>query len=213
MLKYGILARAIKLMCFRPALRRLAQLHPELPLGAYKRRVKAEYKAMLRRTPDIGGSSLESNLYIAAFVFSLHKAAPEIITPPVVDTMVDAVFDSAFMRKAHQNKKCTLFTDKVQNQKVRESRASQTSPYELDWKFDYQKGTDEFFNTYTACGICKLGLREDCFAFVPCLCKMDERSYRNEGGQLYRTQTLAGGDPCCDFHVVKLDRVHHGAAS
>lgn len=26
------------------------------------------------------------------------------------------------------------------------------------------------------CGICKLGKRENCFEFVPCLCNMDERN-------------------------------------
>ena len=108
---------------------------------------------MLLRTPDIGGSSLEMNLYIAAFVFSLHKAEPDRITPEVVDEMVTAVFDSPFMVKAHENKKCTLFTDNVQDKKVQESIASQTSKYELDWKFHYEKGVDEFYNTYTECGI------------------------------------------------------------
>ncbi|MGO5230992.1 hypothetical protein ACTQ1U_08060 [Thermoguttaceae bacterium LCP21S3_D4] len=38
--------------------------------------------------------------------------------------------------------------------------------------------------------MCKLGKRENCFAFVPCLCNMDERNYRNEGGELHRTKTL-----------------------
>lgn len=94
--------------------------------------------------------------------------------------------------------------DKVQDQKVRESIASQTSTYELDWKFHYEKGVDEFYNTYTECGICKLGKRENCFEFVPCLCNMDERNYRNEGGQLHRTKTLAQGDECCNFHVTRI---------
>ena len=67
-----------------------------------------------------GGSSLEMNLYIAAFVFSLHKAEPQRISPNVVNEMVTAVFESPFMIKAHQNKKCTLFTDKVQDKKVKE---------------------------------------------------------------------------------------------
>ena len=109
----------------------------------HKKKVKCEYKAMLQRTPDIGGSSLEMNLYIAAFVFSLHKAEPEKINPEVVNEMVTAVFESPFMIKAHKNKKCTLFTDKVQDKKVKESIASQTSGYELDWKFEYKKGVDE----------------------------------------------------------------------
>ncbi len=152
------------------------------------------------------GSSLEANLYIAAFVFSLYKAEPEKITPEVVNEMVTAVFDSPFIVKVHKNKKCTLFTDKVQDKKVKESMASQNSPYELDWKFKYEKGVDEFYNTYTECGICKFGKRENCFEFVPCLCNMDERNYRNEGGELHRTKTLAQGDDCCNFHVSRIKK-------
>ena len=204
MLKYGIYAKAVELLCFKPALEKLAILYPKMDIKAYQKKVKHEYRKMLLRTPDIGGSSLEMNLYIAAFVFSLHKAEPDKITPDVVDQMVTAVFDSPFMVKAHKNKKCTLFTDKVQNQKVKESIASRTSSYELDWKFHYEKGINEFYNTYTECGICKLGRRENCFEVVPCLCNMDERNYRNEGGQLHRTKTLAQGDVCCDFHVTKI---------
>lgn len=204
MLKYGVYAKEVELLCFKPALKRLAALCPEMDMRTYKKQVKHEYKAMLRRTPDIGGSSLEMNLYIASFVFSLHKAEPERITPELVDEMVTAVFDSPFMVNAHKNKKCTLFTDRVQDQKLAESAASQNSPYELDWKFNDQKGVDEFYNTYTECGICKLGKRENCFAFVPCLCGMGERNYRNEGGQLHRTKTLAQGDDCCNFHVTRI---------
>ncbi len=204
MLKYGLLAKGIELMCFKPALEALKGVYPDMDMTAYKKKVKKEFKAMLLRTPDIGGSSLESNLYIAAFVFSLHKAEPDKITPEIVDKMVTAVFDSPFMVKAHKNQKCTMFTDKVQDKHILESKASQNSKYELDWKFNYQKGVDEFYNTYTECGICKLGKRENCFEFVPCLCNMDERNYRNEGGQLYRTKTLANGDDCCDFHVKKI---------
>lgn len=204
MLKYGLYAKAVELLCFRAALARLSELCPEMDMIDYRKKVKQEYKAMLLRTPDIGGSSLEMNLYIAAFVFSLHKAEPDKITPDIVDEVVTAVFDSPFMIKAHKNKKCTLFTDKVQDKKVQESIASQSSPYEFDWKFHYTKGKDEFYNTYTECGICKLGKRENCFEFVPCLCNMDERNYRNDGGQLHRTKTLGNGDDCCDFHVTRI---------
>lgn len=206
MLKYGVYAKAVELLCFKPALKRLSELYPELDIKNFKKRVQKEYKAMLLRTPDIGGSSLEMNLYIAAFVFSLHEAQPDKITPSVVDEMVTAVFDSPFIIKVHKNKKCTLFTDKVQDKKVKESIESQTSKYELDWKFRYEKGVDEFYNTYTECGICKLGKRENCFEFVPCLCNMDERSYRNDGGELHRTKTLAQGDDCCNFHVTKIQK-------
>lgn len=181
-LKYGLMAKAIEFMCFPPALKVLPRFLPEVDCKAYKKAVQKEYKAMLLRTPNLGGSSLESNLYIAAFVFSLYKADQEHITPAIVNAITDAVFQSDFMVMAHKNKKCTLFTDKVQDRKVRESAASRNSRYALDWRYDYVKGKDEFYNTYYECGICKLGIRKGCFEFVPCLCNMDERNYRNEGG-------------------------------
>ena len=77
MLKYGMYAKAVELLCFKQALARLAEIYPDMDMKKYKRSVKREYKEMLLRTPDIGGSSLEMNLYIAAFVFSLHKAEPD----------------------------------------------------------------------------------------------------------------------------------------
>ena len=110
MLKYGIYAKAVELLCFKSALARLAEINPDMDMKDYKKKVKREFKAMLLRTPDIGGSSLEMNLYIAAFVFSLHKAEPDKIDPDVVNEMVTAVFDSPFMVKAHANKKCMLFS-------------------------------------------------------------------------------------------------------
>ncbi len=204
MLKYGALAKAIELMCFKPALKRLSELREDIDIRAYKKEVKRQYKQMLERTQDIGGSSLEKNLYIAAFVFSLYKALPDVITPELINKMVDSVFNSSFLKRMHKNKKCTLFTDKVQDKKVLESRRSLNSKYDLDWKFVYQKGDGEFYNTYTECGICKLAKQEGCFEFAPCLCNMDERSYRLEGGLLHRTKTLAEGGDCCDFYVTKL---------
>ena len=199
-LKHGMLAILIEMM-FLPSM--LKALPSSMDAKGYKKRVKKEYKAMLERTPGLGGNSMEPTLYVAAFIFSLYKADEKNITPEVVDKMVDEVFASKMMAK--QVMKCTLFTDKVQDRKVKASRASQSSTYELDWKFDYVKGKDEFHNTYTECGICKLARRENCFPFVKCLCNMDERNYWNEGGVLHRTMTLAEGSPCCDFHVTKRE--------
>ena len=69
MLKYGMYAKAVELLCFKQALARLAQIYPDMDMKRYKRSVKREYKEMLLRTPDIGGSSLEMNLYIAKHLY------------------------------------------------------------------------------------------------------------------------------------------------
>ena len=50
MLKYGIYAKSVELLCFKPALARLVMLHPEMDMKSYRRSVKREYRAMLLRT-------------------------------------------------------------------------------------------------------------------------------------------------------------------
>lgn len=55
MLKYGIYAKAVELLCFKSALARLAEIYPDMDMKDYKKKVKREFKAMLLRTPDIGG--------------------------------------------------------------------------------------------------------------------------------------------------------------
>ena len=204
-LKYGETAKKIEAFCMEPIEKALPDLVPEIgDVQGYLARVRNEYRAMLLRTPGIGGKSLEKNLYEAAFAFSLYKAQPDLITPAVVDRLADAVFDMRFAGDDGEETECVLFSDEVQDRKVKESRESQDSPYEMDWKFDYRKGEDEFFNTYTECGICKLGKRENCSAFVPCMCNTDWRVYRHGGARLIRPKTLAGGDDHCSFHVVRL---------
>lgn len=37
MLKYGIYAKAVELLCFKHALARLSKLHPEMDMKAYKK--------------------------------------------------------------------------------------------------------------------------------------------------------------------------------
>ena len=100
---------------------------------------------MVERTPGIGENSLESNLVAGCFFFVMAKADEE-MTPELMNDIIDQSIQLNLMQKAHegQKKKGTLFSDKVQNQKVLESQKSKTSKYEMDWVFDYQKGKQEF---------------------------------------------------------------------
>lgn len=44
MLKYGMLAKAVELLCFKPSLTRLAELQPDMDMAAYKKKVQKEYR-------------------------------------------------------------------------------------------------------------------------------------------------------------------------
>lgn len=177
---------------------------PFINLTPFIKNIKKEYKSMLERTPGTG-NSLESNLVGACWFFSLAKCVPA-MNPELLNKIIEFGFKLDFMQKLHagQRKKGTIFSDKVQDKKLKEAEKSQTSDLEMDWKFTYEKGKDEFYYTYTKCGVCRLAEREHMEAYLPCMCHMDYSKFEMVGGKLYRTKTIANGDDCCDFHVVKL---------
>lgn len=208
-MKYDMTARVYGLV-FRRILGSYYKKHvPEMSASkrrAVFRRIQEEYKAMLERTPGVGGkeNSLEEDLIGACWFFALAKADPD-MSPERMDDVIVSGIQSNFMQKSHRKERenGTLFSDKVQDKKLREAERSQHSKYEMDWKFTYEKGEDEFYCTYTECGICKLAQREHTEAWLPCLCRMDYGTYDMVGAELIRTKTLAAGDECCNFHVIR----------
>lgn len=137
-------------------------------------------------------------------LFSVAKVIPD-MTPELMDNMVQESIKSDFMVKCHRAKKKngTLFSEKAQQKKLQEAERSHGSIYEMDWEFTYQQGENEFYITYTKCGVCKLAEREHVQKFLSCMCNMDFLQYELVGAKLIRTKTLAVGDTCCDFHVIK----------
>ena len=177
---------------------------PDLNFKEIRKPLQREYRAMVERTPGIGGSSNEENLIGACYFFSMAKVIPG-MTPEEMDHIIDVCIRSDFMVKLHRGKKKkgTLFSQKEQEKKQREAEKSHHSPYEMDWEFTYEPGDGEFFLTYTRCGICALAKREHMEAYLPCMCRMDFPKYELIGGKLIRTRTLAAGDDCCNFHVIR----------
>lgn len=203
-MKYDIKTK-IMVFVFNKMLKDYYNKHfPEYNFKQIKKIVTEEFKAILRRTPDIGGSSLESNLIGAAYFFAVAKVIPN-MTPKLMDDMITEQMNTKFIKKIYKNqkKKGSIFQDKIQNQKLREAEASHSSQYEMDWEFTYQKGKDEFWLTYTKCGVCRLAQIENVTEYISCMCKMDFPKYELIGATLERSKTLAAGDDCCNFHVIR----------
>lgn len=204
-MKYNVTARAYGDMFAWMLKAYYKKNFPETDLTQVQKKLKTEYRAMVERTPGIGGSSLEADLIAACFFFAMAKTVPE-MTPELMNDIIAQSIQSDFMQRAHQGKrkKGTLFSDVSQDKKMREAEKSHGSPYEMDWEFTYQKGENEFYCTYTQCGICKLAKREGVERFLPCMCQMDFATYEMVGAKLIRTKTLANGDECCNFHAIRM---------
>ena len=203
-MKYGMNAR-VYAWAFTKLLREYyAKNAPDQDLGEGFRGVKREYRQMVLRTPGLGGSSNEANLIGACYFFAMARVIPG-MTPERMDDIIQKCIRSDLMVKLHQGQKKmgTLFSRKEQEKKLAEAESSHHSPYEMDWEFTYQPGDNEFYLTYTKCGICALAKKEQMEDYLPCLCRMDFPKYELVGARLIRTKTLAAGDDCCNFHVIR----------
>jgi len=181
----------------------LKEALPELDLKAFMRNLKREYRAMVRRTEDIGKDNIfRMNLYMACYGFSVCKADPEHITDEIFAGFIHALSYSKLMEKAYKGKDPfrKSETDKYAKGAVR----SQKGQYPMDWKFTFECNPEvpEYYLTHTECGICKLGHKEGLFHLVKYMCTMDFAAYEFQGVKLIRSRTIGNGDDCCDFHVV-----------
>ena len=169
----------------------------------FKRQVKAEYKAMVKRTPGLAkDNSLAKNLYIGCYLLAFHKAYPDIVTEARFEGMIKAMCDEMVKRGKEDD---SAISEKSKKEREEAAIKSQTSNYEMDWVSTFKRGEDgtSYEFTYTKCGLCELGRREGCFHLIKYLCKTDYISYDMGGAKLVREHTIANGDDYCDFHVYK----------
>lgn len=205
-MKYGLVGAAIPLLLDKIVYAYTAKALPDIDLALFKKRHRAEYKAMVERTPGVGGikeNILCSTMYIACYGFAYYKAAPALITAQVFDGMIQAVCCSDMMSKAYKGK--DAFDPKQMAKYQKGAARSQKGEYPMDWKFTFSwsPAVPEYFLTYTECGVCKIAAREGLQFLVPHVCVMDYAMIELKGARLLRTKTLGSGGSCCDFHVIK----------
>lgn len=173
-------------------------------LSLSKKKIHETYKEMVKRTPSLPkDNSFIGNLLMGCYALSFYKAYPDVINEELFHQLVLTLCLSKPMVKAHKNE--DPFDEKVLLLKEKEAVLSQNSSYEMDWKYTFKRNDDSYDLTYTKCGLCQLGKRENCFHLIPYLCEADFITYDLMGADLKRTTTLANGDSCCDFHISRKD--------
>lgn len=204
-MKYGVVGAFIPLLMDGVVYSYTKEALPDLDLRALKKRHRAEYKALVARTPGVGSmrdNMLYSTYYIACYGLAYFEA-DERITQEIFEGMIKAVCESDLMAKAYKGK--SAFDAKKLAAYEKGAARSQKGEYPMDWKFTFQSNPDvpEYFITYSECAICKLAQQENLQFLVPCLCAMDYASTELMGAKLIRTKTLGNGDECCNFHIVQ----------
>lgn len=203
-MKYGFMARVMPLILDKTVYGSIKSegiaITKEL-----KRSFRKEYRAVIERTPGLAkDNELLSTLVIGCYLISFHKAAPEIVTEKVFEKMIISLCDE--MKRTNKEND-SIFSEKTIRMKKNAALRSQDSEYEMDWVSTFrQNSKDNYEFTYTKCGLCELGKRENCLYLIKYLCMTDYISYDLGGARLVREHTIAGGDGYCDFNVFRKDR-------
>lgn len=160
---------------------------------------------MIIRTPALSKDNpFIGNVLMGCYALSFYKAYPDMISEELFHKLVLALCSSKPMVSGH--KKEDAFDEQTLLQKEKRAFLSQNSEDEMDWRYSFQRDKDQYDLIYTRCGLCQLGKRENCFHLIRYLCEADFITYDLMGADLKRTQTLAGGGSCCDFHVSRKDK-------
>ncbi len=204
-MKYGLIAIYMAHLFSKEIYAFTRERCPEIELKAFRKRHKKEYKAMVRRTPGVGGmkeNPLSVVMYMACYGLSYYKAGEGKISEQTYAEMIKALCKSDMLRKFYEGR--YVFDDKNIAKYNRIHENSKKRKYEMDWvgEFDYRPEVPEFYLTYRQCGICKLAKQENLGFLVKHMCVMDYPSIEYMKGKLLRSKTLGNGDDCCDFHVV-----------
>ena len=195
-MKYDLTARMFPLIFDKYAYRFLDQKG----LSLSKKKVHEEYRSMVIRTPVLPKDNhFIGNILMGCYALSFYKACPDMVSEDLFHQFVLTLCNSKPMVNGHKSE--DAFDETTLLQKEKGAPLSQLSDFEMDWKYSFQRGKDHYDLTYTQCGLCQLGRRESCFHLIRYLCEADFITYDLMGAELKRTQTLANGGGCCDFHV------------
>lgn len=210
-MRYGLMGRFIKLAFWKTAVDCIHREIPQLEMSSYQKRVRKEYRAILRRTPGVG--SMRNNMFVmtmyaGALLIAFYKEAQAEIDEKALRALVHEVSHCPMMVKAKRGK--SAFSPREIKTRTRQAQWSREhiEEYPMNWYYYFEKidGRDEYYITHKQCGICKLTRQEHCPEITKYLCAMDYETFALQGAVLDRTKTLGYGDDECNFHVMSRTR-------
>ena len=210
-MKYGMIGGFIRLAFEKTAMEYMRQAFPGMDMSAYRERVRREYRAIVERTPGIGGmkdNMFVMTMYAGAFLIALYKEAEQKPGEETLKGLVRALAYCPLMVKAKKGK--SAFTDREIQNRTKQAQWSRDhiEEYPMNWFYYFENvpGKEEYFITHQQCGICKLTAQERCEEITRYLCMMDYYTFEMQGAVLDRTKTLGYGDDECNFHLMSRER-------
>lgn len=172
-------------------------------------RVHSEYRAIIRRAPDIGGSKnlFMSSYLMGAYLIAIYKNTRDKLSLNDMDKIIsEGLNNFEFMKK--QMRKVDLLSADYKNkvEHAGEWCKKNKDKYPDNWQVEVKDKSNQNLThiVFTKCGLCALCRSEGVPEFISSLCATDYITMSFAKCKLERPTTLGKGNECCDFFITRL---------
>jgi hypothetical protein len=167
---------------------------------------RKESELLITQLPYIGGNknrlneALMHSPLMLAFMRNLEK---EGINFHEIGELCYNLFETLFQSMKIPE---DFFQEQNYNNIRENANESMLRKYPEDWVYEFVDGDGKTFDfgiNYTECGIYKFFKKNKAEHLVTLMCITDYANAQAHGYGLKRTQTIAAGDPLCDFRFIK----------
>lgn len=187
----------------------LCKHYSEYNIEDLLKRIRNEYKAILRRSPDIGGSKniFMGSYLMGAYLIALYKNTKDKLSLADLDLIIsEGLKNFQFMKK--RMSKIDLLSVEYKNKIVQSGQWCKKNEdiFPNNWQVEIkqQENPNLTHIVFTKCGLCVLCKNEGVPEFISSLCVTDYITMSFSKCKLERPTTLGKGDTCCDFYITRL---------
>lgn len=172
-------------------------------------KVLSEYRAIIRRSPDIGG---RKNLFMGsylmgAYLIAVYKNTRDKLSLTDMDKIIsEGLYNFGFMKKRMKKVDLLSMSYKSKIEAAGEWCKKNSNKYPTNWQVEvkHKENPDMTHIVFTKCGLCALCKSEGVPEFISSLCATDYITMSFAQCKLERPTTLGKGNGCCDFYITKL---------
>lgn len=166
---------------------------------------RKDFEMLIHQIPYIGGKTnrFTENLINAtsmlALMTNLEKQGLEFHE---IGELCYNLFETFFKVMPSED----IFQEEYIHKFQEDAKDSMLRKYPEDWIYEFIKGDGKAYDygiDFIECGIYHFFKKNNAEYLVPLMCIVDYVKARASGYELKRTQTIARGDPVCDFCFIK----------
>lgn len=207
-MEYTISGRLLPVILNNAIKKALKKYYDNREIKGIIKKTREEYLCIIKRTPAMGGNKngYITIMYLGAYFIGLYKNTQEKISLEDFNELIQNGLNNCFLLKTKMKK--VDYSGKKYKEKIhKNSKWAKENQIKFPWTWQMQipenQNTNELYYEFTQCGLCKLCDKENTPEIMDLMCNIDYLLLSFSNFKLIRTKTLAQGNNCCDFRIVK----------